>query len=537
MENPSGSCATGQTRSSCCRQDDRRRAGRRAHRGRVGQAPARRRRGRPAICSSLPLVRRHRGRPHRLLPDRARRSHLRPRDHAAVGRRLRRRRRRATRRSSTRSPFSLARSLLVSRGARSACPAPAIASSCSWSPTWRSGSLLDFIKPASRIGGLTAIQWVVPGHARATTRRTCRGCVGGGARVAERVRPYLFYDVAVSICSTCYRKVEGKIVFQDGRVYMLKRCPSTAASACCIADDVDYYRRCREVFIKPPEMPLALQHAGPLGLPVRLRPLHRPRAALVPVADRDHRPLQPALPDLLRRAAARRGQRYRIARSRSSACSTRSCATRASPTSCRSPAASRRSTRTSSPSSTAPRRAPIRHLMVNTNGIRIANDEAFAERLADVHARTSRSTCSSTRSSGDALIDAARRRPARRPRARARAAQRARHLDDAGRDAQEGAQRRRDRPDHRLRAGAAAACAASRSSRSRRPAGSKQFDPATDRLTLTEVRRRILEQTSVFRPEDVHPGAVPPRQPGDGLRAEARRPGRAADRADRSRRS
>ena len=33
----------------------------------------------------------------------------------------------------------------------------------------------------------------------------------------------------------------------------------------------------------------------------------------------------------------------------------------------------------------------------------------------------------------------------------------------------------------------------------------EQFDPATDRLTLTEVRRRILEQTSVFRPEDVLP--------------------------------
>jgi tetraether lipid synthase len=33
----------------------------------------------------------------------------------------------------------------------------------------------------------------------------------------------------------------------------------------------------------------------------------------------------------------------------------------------------------------------------------------------------------------------------------------------------------------------------------------EQFDPATDRLTLTEVRRKILEQTSVFRPEDLLP--------------------------------
>src|SRR4029079_10299330 len=31
------------------------------------------------------------------------------------------------------------------------------------------------------------------------------------------------------------------------------------------------------------------------------------------------------------------------------------------------------------------------------------------------------------------------------------------------------------------------------------------FDPARDRLTLTEVRRRILAQTTVFRPEDLLP--------------------------------
>jgi uncharacterized radical SAM superfamily Fe-S cluster-containing enzyme len=33
----------------------------------------------------------------------------------------------------------------------------------------------------------------------------------------------------------------------------------------------------------------------------------------------------------------------------------------------------------------------------------------------------------------------------------------------------------------------------------------EKFNPATDRLTLTEVRRKILEQTNVFRAEDVIP--------------------------------
>ena len=42
--------------------------------------------------------------------------------------------------------------------------------------------------------------------------------------------------------------------------------------------------------------------------------------------------------------------------------------------------------------------------MVNTNGIRIAHDEAFAERLA-AYMPASRSTCSSTRSSAAPLME------------------------------------------------------------------------------------------------------------------------------------
>ena len=38
-------------------------------------------------------------------------------------------------------------------------------------------------------------------------------------------------------------------------MFMLKRCPAHGGERVLMADDVDYYRRCREVFIKPPEMP------------------------------------------------------------------------------------------------------------------------------------------------------------------------------------------------------------------------------------------------------------------------------------------
>ncbi len=64
--------------------------------------------------------------------------------------------------------------------------------------------------------------------------------------MAPRLRPYKFYDTAVSICSTCYRRVDAKIVFMEGAVWMLKRCPQHGGERVLLADDIDYYRRARE---------------------------------------------------------------------------------------------------------------------------------------------------------------------------------------------------------------------------------------------------------------------------------------------------
>src|SRR5262249_14097620 len=94
-----------------------------------------------------------------------------------------------------------------------------------------------------------------PGRRAARPGSAAASAHPGSVTMAARVRPYLFYDVATSICSTGYRKAEGKIVFQDDRVLLLKPCPEHGHERVLIADDVDYYRRCREVFLKPPEMP------------------------------------------------------------------------------------------------------------------------------------------------------------------------------------------------------------------------------------------------------------------------------------------
>ena len=36
--------------------------------------------------------------------------------------------------------------------------------------------------------------------------------------------------------------------FETGSIYLLKRCPEHGAEKILVADDIDHYRRCREVF-------------------------------------------------------------------------------------------------------------------------------------------------------------------------------------------------------------------------------------------------------------------------------------------------
>ncbi len=67
-------------------------------------------------------------------------------------------------------------------------------------------------------------------------------------------RPHLFYGLTNSLCSKCLTKVEAKILFRDDKVYLQKHCPHHGAETVLIADDIDYYKRCQE-FIKPGDMP------------------------------------------------------------------------------------------------------------------------------------------------------------------------------------------------------------------------------------------------------------------------------------------
>lgn len=69
-------------------------------------------------------------------------------------------------------------------------------------------------------------------------------------------RPYLFYALTNSVCSECLVKVEAKIIFRDDCVYLVKHCFKHGHQEVLIADDIEYYKQSLEKFIKPGDMPL-----------------------------------------------------------------------------------------------------------------------------------------------------------------------------------------------------------------------------------------------------------------------------------------
>jgi uncharacterized radical SAM superfamily Fe-S cluster-containing enzyme len=108
--------------------------------------------------------------------------------------------------------------------------------------------------------------------------------------VTRKNRPYLFYDTTSSVCTECLRVVEAKIVLKDGQVYMDKWCPAHGIERVLIADDADYYRACREIYIKPPEMPQQFNTRMQFGCPYDcgLCPDHMQHSCLTLVEITDH---------------------------------------------------------------------------------------------------------------------------------------------------------------------------------------------------------------------------------------------------------
>jgi uncharacterized radical SAM superfamily Fe-S cluster-containing enzyme len=79
-------------------------------------------------------------------------------------------------------------------------------------------------------------------------------------------RKYTYYDFTLSLCPECLKRIDAKIVFEDQKVYMLKRCPDHGASKVLIADDIAYYKNIRN-YNKPSETPYLFNTKTHYGCP------------------------------------------------------------------------------------------------------------------------------------------------------------------------------------------------------------------------------------------------------------------------------
>ena len=364
-----------------------------------------------------------------------------------------------------------------------------------------------------------------------------------------KTRPYLFYDVAISICSTCYRKVEAKTVFQDDKVYLLKRCPQHGPEKVLIADDVDYYRRCREVFLKPPEMPQIYNTPVKWGCPYDcgLCTDHEQHSCLTLIEICDYCNLRCPVcyaasgPERQQFRTLEQIEKMLDAVVRNEGHPDVVQLSGGEPT--------------MHPDFFTivemAKARPIKHLMVNTNGVRIAQEEDFVRRLAEVredfevylqfdsferdplmqlrgadlrrvrqdaleklnrHNISTNLVVTLKKGLNDheigKIIDYALQQPCVR-------GVTFQPIQDAGRlekwvpnDFGDGSTKNEGAPSFAFFAKGGNSDTLPTTNRLDSPTrGSyvRNFNPATDRLTLTEVRRKILEQTKVFRPEDVIP--------------------------------
>jgi uncharacterized radical SAM superfamily Fe-S cluster-containing enzyme len=313
-------------------------------------------------------------------------------------------------------------------------------------------------------------------------------------------RPYTYYDFTISLCPVCLKRVDAKIVFQDDQVFMLKNCVDHGFQKVLIATDIAYYKNIRN-YNKASEMPLKFNTKTHYGCPYDcgLCTDHEQHSCLtvVEITDRcnlscptcyamsspyygRHRSVEEiermldiiveneGEPDVVQISGGEPTihpeffQILDIAKSK-----------------------------------------PIRHLMVNTNGIRIANDFEFARRLAsympdfEIYLQFD--------SFKAEVLEQMRGRDLSGVRTRA-----LEHLNQLNLSTTLVVTLQKGHNDDEIgkiiEFALQQPCVRGVTFQPVQIAGrTENFDPSVHRITLTDVRKKILEQTRVFESNDLIP--------------------------------
>ncbi|MEG4632071.1 radical SAM protein [Microcoleus sp. AR_TQ3_B6] len=321
-------------------------------------------------------------------------------------------------------------------------------------------------------------------------------------------RDYLFYALTNSVCSKCLTKIEAKIIFREDCVYLVKHCPTHGHEEVLIADDIDYYKLSQQ-FIKPGDMPLRFNTPIKYGCPYDcgLCPDHEQHSCLTLIeltdrcnlscpicyADsgveevsnisdrpRKHRTLE-HIEMMLDAVVANEGEPQIVQLSGGEP--------------------------TIHPEffevMDLVKSKPIKHLMINTNGIRIAKDRIFCDRLSQY--KPGIEIYLQFDSLEKSTLEELRGVDLREIREKAIA-----HLNEYNISTTLVVTLKKGLNDSEIgkiiEYALEQKCVRGVTFQPIQVAGRlEQFDPKTDRYTLTEVRRAILQQSPHFKPEDIIP--------------------------------
>lgn len=313
-------------------------------------------------------------------------------------------------------------------------------------------------------------------------------------------RPYTYYDFTLSICSTCLKRVDAKIVFEGDNVFMLKNCPEHGFEKVLIANDVAYYKNIRN-YNKPSEIPLHFNTKTHYGCPYDcgLCQDHEQHSCLTVVEITDRCNLQ--CPTCYAMSSPHYGRHRTVEEVEKmlDIIVTNEGTPDVVQLSGGEP--------TIHPDFFAimdiAKKKPIKHLMLNTNGIRIAKDFEFAKQLAsympdfEIYLQFD--------SFKPGALEQLRGKDLTDIRIKALEHLNALNLsttlvvtlqqgvndDEIGKIIEFALQQK---------------CVRGVTFQPTQVAGrTENFNPATDRITMTDVRKKILEQTSIFEPNDLIP--------------------------------
>ncbi len=80
-------------------------------------------------------------------------------------------------------------------------------------------------------------------------------------------RDYIYYDHTISLCNECHTSISAKIIFQNDNVYITKNCKEHGFQQVLIATDIEYYKQIRN-YNKASEYPLQPHTETHYGCPL-----------------------------------------------------------------------------------------------------------------------------------------------------------------------------------------------------------------------------------------------------------------------------